>query len=126
MSGGQLSWGAIVRGEIIWGAIVLFPKNVYLKKILDLDHEFGLGYILLDLDWKSYGQKSYGFIITLITYFTGVGFENTWTTNLDYNYYILRDLDFKILRLRICISIVIYLAGFRLQSTCTTNLDFDY
>ena len=126
MSGGQLSWGAIVRGAIVWGAIIrgsiaLFPKNIYLKKILDLNHEFGLRYILLDLDWKSYG-----FIITLITYFTGVGFENTWTTNLDYNYYILRDLDFKILRLRIWISIVVYLAGFRLQSTCTTNLDFDY
>ena len=66
----------------------------YLRKILDLDYEFRLRYILLDLDWKSYGQR---FIITLIRYFPGFGFENNWTTNLDYNYFILRDLDFKYL-----------------------------
>ena len=47
--------------------------------MLDLDfrylnYEIGLDYILLDLDWKSCGQQ---FLITLIRYFTGVGFENT-------------------------------------------------
>ena len=50
--------------------------------LLDSDLWFGLCYILLDLDWKSFGQ----FIITLIRYVTGIGLENTWTTNLDYNY----------------------------------------
>ena len=59
----------------------------------------------------------------------GVGFENTWTTNLDYNYYILRHLVFKILRLRIWISIVIYLTGLDLKVLglriwIMTNLDF--
>ena len=55
----------------------LSRKNTCLKKILDFGYEFGLRYILLDLDyWKSYGLR---FIITLITYFTGVGFENIWT-----------------------------------------------
>ena len=58
--------------------------KIYLRKILDLDYEFRLRYILLDLDWKSYGQQ---FITTIIRYFpAGVGFENNWTTNLDYNY----------------------------------------
>ena len=47
------------------------------------------------LDWKSFGQQ---FIITLISYFAGVGLENNWTTNMDYNYN-LRDLDLKILGL---------------------------
>ena len=61
---------------------------------MDLDHEIRLRYILLDLDRKSYGQR---FITSLIRYFPGVGFENNWTTNLDYNYLILRDLDFKYL-----------------------------
>ena len=59
----------------------LSRKDIYLRKILDLDYEFRLRYILLDLDWKSYGQR---FITTLIRYFpAGVGFENNWTTNLD-------------------------------------------
>ena len=51
---------------------------------------------MLDLDWKSYGQR---LIATLIRYFPAgvVGFENNWTTNLDYNYFILQDLDFKYL-----------------------------
>ena len=44
------------------------------------------------------------FIITLIRYFNGVGLT-IWMKyldcNMDYNYYILQDLDFKILRLRI-------------------------
>ena len=63
---------------IIFDRVDKLPrKNRYLKKILDFDYEFGLRYILLDLNyWKSYGQR---FIITLITYFTGVGFENIWT-----------------------------------------------
>ena len=42
-----------------------------------LDYKFGLCYILLDLDWESYGQ---GFIIALFRYFTDVGLGNTWTT----------------------------------------------
>ena len=60
----------------------------YLRKILDLNLKaFRLGIwihdILLDFDWKSFGQP---FIITLFRYFTGARLENTWTTNLDYNY----------------------------------------
>ena len=66
------------------------------------------------------GQR---FIITLIAYFTGVRFQNIWPTNLDYNYYILRDLDFKIIRSQIWISIVIYLAGFELERT---YLDYEF
>ena len=72
----------------------LSKKNIYLRKILDLDYEFRLRYILLDLDCKSCGQR---FITTLIRYFPGVGFENNWTAKLDYNYFILWDLDFKYL-----------------------------
>ena len=79
---------------------------MYLRKILYLNLKvFGLRiwicYILLDFDWKSFGER---FIITPIRYFTGVRLETTWTTNLDYNYYILdleiwtRDLDLKLLR----------------------------
>ena len=86
-----------------------------------LDQGFGLRYILLDFNWKSFGQR---FIITLIRYFTGVRPEKTWTTNLDCNYYILRDLDLKLLGLRIWILIVIY--GSRLENTWTKNLDYDY
>ena len=93
--------------------------------MLDLDYESGLGYILLDLYWKSCGQR---FIITLIIYFTGVGFENTGTTDLEYNYltgfnriwtlkylddglgfrllFTLLDLNLKILGLRIWIKII--------------------
>ena len=61
-----------------------------MRKILDLglkylDCEFGLRYILLDLDWKPFGQR---LIIILTRYFTGAGLGNTWTTNFDYNYYI--------------------------------------
>ena len=47
---------------------------------------------ILDLHQKPFGQQ---FIIILIRYFTGVGYKNTWTANLDYNYYILQDSDFK-------------------------------
>ena len=61
---------------------------------MDLHYEFRLCYILLDLDWKSYGQR---FITTLIRYFPGIGFENNCTMNLDYNCFILRDLDIKYL-----------------------------
>ena len=63
--------------------------------------------------------------MTLIRYFTGVGLENTWTTNY-YNNYTLRGLDIKVLGLRIWISIIIYLTGLGLENTCTTNLDYDY
>ena len=58
---------------------------------MDLGYKFGLlCYILLDLDWKSFGEQF------KIRYFTGTGLRNTWTTNLDYSYYILWDfyLDF--------------------------------
>ena len=65
-------------------------------------------------------------MITLIRYFTSFGLENTWTTNLDYNYYILWDSDLKTLGLRIWISIVIYLTGFGLENTWTRNLDYHY
>ena len=73
-----------------------------MRKILDLglkylDCEFGLRYILLDLDWKPFGQR---LIIILTRYFTGAGLGNTWATNFDYNYYISRDLDFKVPGLR--------------------------
>ena len=57
-------------------------KNVYLRKILGLDLEFELCYILLELDWKSFGQR---FVIILVEYITGDGLENTWATNLDYD-----------------------------------------
>ena len=75
-----------------------------------LDYEFGFHYILLELDLKSFGQQ---FVITLITvfrYFTGVRLENTWTTNLDYNYHILWDLDLKLMNYKfgfwlLCISL---------------------
>ena len=71
---------------------------------------------------QSFGQW---FIITLIRYFSGVGLDDACTTNLDYNYYILRDLDSKILGLRIWISIFIY--GYGLENTWATNLDYyDY
>ena len=33
----------------------LSTKNMYLRKILDLDYQSGLGYILLDLHWKCSG-----------------------------------------------------------------------
>ena len=88
-----------------------------MRKILDLDLKvFGLRIWitlhLLDLYWKSFGQR---FIIILIRYFVDAGLGNTWATNLDYNYYILRDLDFKVPGLRFCFSIVIYLTGLGLE-----------
>ena len=46
--------------------------------------------------------------------------------NLDYSYYILWDLDLKILRLQIWILIVIYLIGSEPENTWTINLDFNY
>ena len=105
------------KGVIISERVDKLPrKNVYLRNILDLDYEFRLRYILLDLDRKSYGQR---FIIALIRHFPGVWIENNWTTNLDSNSFILLDLDFKILRLRIRILILIYLTGFGLESTWT-------
>ena len=60
---------------------------------------------------------------------TGDGLNNiiyTWTRNLDYNYYILLDLDLKILGLQIWISVVIYFTGFELENTWTANLDYNY
>ena len=81
----------------------LSRENIFMKKILDLDMKvFGLQiwvtlYILLDLDWKPFGQR---FIIILTTIFTGAGLRNTWTTKFDYNYYISQDLDFNLPGLR--------------------------
>ena len=96
------------------------------KYISEENIEFGLRiWITLQFttDWRSFGQR---FIISIFRYFTGVGFENTLTTNLDYFYYILQELDFKILRLRIWILIVIYLTGFGLENTSTSNLGYEY
>ena len=69
-----------------------------MRKILDLDLKvldckFGLRQILMDFDWKTFGQR---FIIILTTYLTGAGLGKTWATNFDYNYYISRDLGFKV------------------------------
>ena len=88
-----------------------------------MDYGFGLCYILLDLDWKSFGER---FIIIHIRYFTGAGLRNILTRNLDYNYYIVQDLEFKVPRLRIWILLVIYLTGLGLEKTWATNLDYDY
>ena len=72
--------------------------------------------------WKSFGQR----FIIVIRYFTGAGLGNTWTTNLDYNYYILQNLEFKVPGLQVWISIVIYLTGLGLKKTWSMNLDYDY
>ena len=45
--------------------------------------------------------------------------------NLDYSYYILWDLDLKILGLQIWI-LIIYLIGSEPENTWTMNLDFNY
>ena len=58
----------------------------------------------------------------LIRNFTGLALENTRTMNLDYNYYILQELDLKMFGLQILI-LIIYLTGFGLENNCTTNLD---
>ena len=90
-----------------------------------MDCEFGLCYILLDLDWKPFRLR---FIIILTRYFTGAGLGNTWTTNFDYNYYISRDLDFKVYTwIKVWILIVICLTdGLGLENTWTVNLDYNY
>ena len=75
---------------------------------------FGFIYIYIDLDWKSFGQQ---FTINFIRYFTGTGLGNTWTMNLDYNYYILQALDFNVPGLRIWILIVTYLTGLGFENT---------
>ena len=46
--------------------------------------------------------------------------------NLDYNYYILQDLDLKVFDLWYWILIVIYLTKFGLENTWTTNLNYFY
>ena len=62
---------------------------------------------IFDLDLKLFGLR-----IWITLYFTGFGLETFWTTiynryftgaglaNFDYNYYISRDLDFKVPGLR--------------------------
>ena len=86
-----------------------------------MDCEFGLCYILLDLDWKPFGLR---FIIILTRYFTGAGLRNAWTTNFDSNYY----LDFKVYTwIKVWILIVICLTdGLGLENTWTVNLDYNY
>ena len=77
------------------------------------------------LHFTAFGMEIFSTTIshyTLIRYFTGVGFENTWTTNMDYDY-IIRNLDLKILGFRIWISMVIYGSG--PENTWISNLDFD-
>ena len=71
--------------------------------------------------WIWTGKLLDSVIFTLVRYFTDVGLENIWTTIYDYNYYILRYLDFKILGLWILILIIIYLTGFGLENTWSTN-----
>ena len=102
-------------------------KSIYMRKILDLDlKEFGLQ-IWIMLHFTRFGLEIFraAFIIILIRCFTGVGLENVWTTKVDYNNYILKDLEFKILGLRIGISNIIYLTGLRFESSGTTNLNYD-
>ena len=61
--------------------------------------------------------------MTLVRYFTFVGLENTCTRNLNYNYYILQDLDCKVYTWIMDLDqIVIYLTGFGLENTWTMNL----
>ena len=71
-----------------------------------LDYEFELRY--------GFGLET--FWTAIIRYFIGAGLENTWATNLDYNYYILLDLEFKKLGLWIWISPVIYLTRLGLEN----------
>ena len=66
------------------------------------------------MDWKSFAQQ---FIIILIRYI--LYWHWTWTAN----YYILWDMDFKALGLRIWISIVNFLTGLGLENTWTINFD---
>ena len=69
-----------------------------MKKTLDLDLKvFGLR-IWITLCFTGFGLEIFGqrFIIILIRYFTSAGLGHTWTTNLNYSYYILRHLDFKV------------------------------
>ena len=78
------------------------------------------------LHFTAFGMEIFSTTIsnyTLIRSFTGVGCENTWTTNMDYDY-IIRNLDLKILGFRIWISMVIYGSG--LENTWTMSLDYDY
>ena len=96
---------------------MLLRKNIYLRKILGLDYEFGLR-----LHFTGFGLEIFWAVIYNYTfrYFTGVGFENT------------------ILGLRIWITIIIFYGiwtlkyldygfGFRLLfiNTWTTNFDYD-
>ena len=82
----------------------LFFTETNWRKISDLawrylDYKSELCYILLNLAWKSFGQQ---FIITLMSYFTGAGLENTWTMSLDHTS-----------------------TEFGLENTWVTDLDFD-
>ena len=106
----------------------LSRKNIYLWKKLDLNKKvFGLQ-IWVMLNFTGFGLEIIWqqFIIIHIRYFICAGLEITWTSNLDFNHYILWDLDFKVLGLQIWISIATYLTGFGLENTWTTNLDYGY
>ena len=103
-------------------------KNIYLRKILDLDLKVFGQRIWITLNFTGFELEilwtaiyNYNF-----RYFTCDWLENTWATNLDYNYYIYRTLVLKILALLILILIVIYLTRFELENTWTTNLDYNY
>ena len=104
------------KGVIISERVDKLPrKNIYLRNILDLDYEFRLRYILLDLNWKSYGQRFIirhwldtflAFelkIIGLRIWITIILFYWIWTLKyLDYGFgfwflFILLDLDLKVL-----------------------------
>ena len=75
------------------------------------------------MDWKSFAQRFIIILIRYILHWHWTWTANTWTANLDYNYYILWDMDFKALGLRIWILIVIFLTGLGLENSWTTNFD---
>ena len=75
------------------------------------------------MDWKSFAQRFIIILIRYILYWHWTWTANTWTANLDYNYYILWDMDFKALGLRIWILIVIFLTRLGLENSWTTNFD---
>ena len=71
------------------------------------------------MDWKSFAQQFIIILIRYILYWHWTWTANTWTAN----YYILWDMDFKALGLRIWISIVNFLTGLGLENTWTINFD---
>ena len=99
------------KNKCIWGKLYFWTWR-------HLDYKFWLHYILLDFDWKSFGQW---FIIWIMLHFTGFGLEIFWTKVYNYTYYKLywrwtwkylhykyglRDLDLNILWPRILVTII--------------------